>query len=150
VGNAVLPAVFEEAALRGLVLTALATMMSRRRAIVISALLFAAIHGRIERMPDTFISGVIYGWIFVRTGSLLPSMLVHFLHNTGCVLADLTAAESETGWTLVGVPLDGYNLLPAWIAWCAALLLLLALLGIRKVRPTSTPAPAGYWASQPG
>ena len=70
VANSALPALCEEALMRGLVLHALMATMSKRRAIVVSALCFAVIHFRIERMPDLVISGIVYGWMAARTGSL--------------------------------------------------------------------------------
>jgi membrane protease YdiL (CAAX protease family) len=86
VSRALLPAVFEEAVFRGLVLTALLTRMSKRRAIAISALLFASAHFGIERMPDTFLMEILYGWMCVRFRSLVAGMLAHFLHNSTCVV----------------------------------------------------------------
>jgi membrane protease YdiL (CAAX protease family) len=103
---AVFPAFFEEAVCRGFVLPALMEEMSRRRAIVISALYFAALHFTIERTPGTFFGGLIYGWMFVRTRSLLPSMMAHFAHNATVLLL----SRSEPWPTLID---------EAWVFWAA-------------------------------
>jgi len=117
VSQAVLPPVFEEALFRGLVLQALAATMSKRSAVVISALYFAAMHGQIERVPDTFLLGLLYGWVFVRTGSLLPSMLAHALHNGLGVWIDRTQAPPGTDGSPIQV--DHYGLLPTWMVAAA-------------------------------
>lgn len=128
VSRALFPAVFEEASFRGLALTALAATMSKRRAIFISALFFAVSHFRMERMPDTFLMGMAYGWLFVRTGSVLPGMLAHFLHNSACVLfpaSDLVPLPAE--W----LAMDRYGLLPAGTVWAGAGLVVASMLVIR-------------------
>ena len=77
-----LPAIFEEAVCRGIVLQALlAADMSERRAILFSAFLFAAIHFSLVGLPSRFVFGVLVAWMFVRTGSLLPGMLMHAVNN---------------------------------------------------------------------
>ena len=118
VSRAVMPGVLEEVVFRGLVLYALAARMSKRRAIVISALCFAAWHQRIERMPDTLLAGLLYGWLFVRTGSLLPSMLAHTLHDAACVFFDRMNLWPGSANAWVGV--DQYGLMPAWLVWLGA------------------------------
>ena len=77
-----LPAIFEEAASRGIVLqTLLGADMSKRRAIVYSAAIFAAAHCSVIKFPGCFVLGVLTAWMFVRTGSLLPGMLLHAANN---------------------------------------------------------------------
>lgn len=141
VSRAVLPAVFEETLFRGIVLTALATTMSKRRAIAISSLYFAVVHLRLERMPDTFAMGAVYGWLFVRTGSLLPGMLAHFLHNSGCDL--LSRMDSIPGVPPEWVAFDRYGLLPAWTVVAAAGLAISSLVMIRKIARTAPVTGAG-------
>jgi len=112
---AVIAPVFEEAWVRGLVLYALAASMSRRRAVVISALFFALMHHAIERFPGTFILGLLYGWMYVRTGSLIPSIIAHALHNATIVmLARAGTMPISSMW------FDQNGLLPAWLVFVAA------------------------------
>lgn len=87
-----LPSAFEEIAFRGVVLTLFLTRYSKVRSILISAGGFAVLHllnllgGReltwvVGQLVWSFCMGVFYGYLFVRTGSLIPSMLVHYLSN---------------------------------------------------------------------
>lgn len=55
-------------------------------AIVISALIFGLVHGNPKQIPFAFVTGLALGWVYYRTGSLLPSMLMHFLNNGSSVL----------------------------------------------------------------
>ena len=141
VSTAVLPAVFEEATFRGLVLQALAATMTKRRAIVISAIYFAAVHFRIQHTADTFLLGLLYGWMFVRTGSLLPSMLAHFLHNGVCTLLDQLDLWPGSADAWVGV--NAYGLMPAWTVWAGMGLIVAGVVGIRMTWSRQGGGPAG-------
>ena len=43
---------------------------------------FAAFHLLPERMPQTFALGVLLGWLTLRSGSILPAILAHLVHNS--------------------------------------------------------------------
>ncbi len=73
----------EEVVFRGAVLRALlASMKSRWGAIVISAALFAAVHFNPAQLPMAVLAGLFLGWIYSRTGSILPGVVYHFVNNT--------------------------------------------------------------------
>ena len=71
--------------------------------ILLSALIFGAVHGNPAQIPFAFVLGVLLGWLYYRTGSLLPGMLLHFLNNTAAVVlmhavpADADSMESMFG-----------------------------------------------------
>lgn len=50
-------------------------------AIVVSALVFALSHGTELQMFGTTIFGIITGWLYWRTKSLLPGMIMHIINN---------------------------------------------------------------------
>ncbi len=75
------PAICEEIAFRGLVQHWLQTAIKPWRALLLASALFAAIHGSIISFPILFLVGMLLGWVKLKTGSLYPSMLIHFLHN---------------------------------------------------------------------
>lgn len=83
---AALPAVCEELLFRGWVLSGLAGRHGSWRrsaaAIVAQAALFAIFHLLPERMPQTFILGLVLGWMTLATGSLLPAIVCHLAHNS--------------------------------------------------------------------
>ena len=51
-------------------------------AIVVSALLFALAHLNPAQMPHAFLIGLLLGWLFMRTGSILPGIIFHRANNT--------------------------------------------------------------------
>ncbi len=75
------PAVTEEIAYRGLMQHWLQTAIAPWKALVVTSALFAATHFSIVSFPYLFLVGMLLGWAKQRTGSLYPSMLIHFLHN---------------------------------------------------------------------
>lgn len=81
VGFCVLPAITEELAFRGLIQHWLENAFPARKALIIASGLFAALHFSVLSAPYLFLVGVLLGWVKMRTKSLYPSMLIHFLHN---------------------------------------------------------------------
>ena len=83
---ALLPPVAEELLFRGWLLSALAGERPKRgrlaAAVVVQAALFAVAHVLPERMPATFSLGLVAGCLRVATGSLLPAVVLHSVHNT--------------------------------------------------------------------
>lgn len=72
----------EEIVFRGAVLRTLLKQQGPWMAIVISALLFAAAHLNPAQMPHAFLVGVLLGWMYWRTGSILPGMAYHWANNS--------------------------------------------------------------------
>lgn len=85
---AVMPAIFEELIFRGVVLQGLRRNFSDWLAILISAVMFTLMHGSLQQFVYPLALGLILGWIVVRGGSLLLSMIVHFTSNFVVVLLD--------------------------------------------------------------
>ena len=82
----------EEVAFRGVLLTMLLRKGSPRNAIIYSAAAFGLLHlpGVFTGTPIVFVLGQVvwaflfglfYGYIFIKSGSLLPSMAIHWLSN---------------------------------------------------------------------
>jgi membrane protease YdiL (CAAX protease family) len=72
---------FEELLFRGLLLGWLGKHLSTTRAVIASAVLFAAMHGYPIALPYAFIYGLFAGWIRERTGSTLNMFFIHVLNN---------------------------------------------------------------------
>ncbi|MDD4111042.1 MAG: type II CAAX endopeptidase family protein, partial [Clostridia bacterium] len=77
---AVLPAVCEELIHRGIILNGL-RKFGNFNAILVSALLFALSHSSAMQFFYQFILGIVLGYVLIKTGSILASILVHFLNN---------------------------------------------------------------------
>ncbi len=84
---ALLPALVEELVFRGFYISALQPS-GERCALVTSALLFGLAHGNLTQMPFAFMLGLLFGWLFLRTGRLWPCMVIHFLNNSLSVVFD--------------------------------------------------------------
>lgn len=91
--SALIPALFEEFAFRGVVLQPL-----RRYgdwfAILVSSFLFGMIHGNILQVPFAFMVGIILGYCAVVTGSLWCSIGIHFLNNFLALLQSVVLAAA--------------------------------------------------------
>lgn len=80
--------VAEELLCRGAILGTLLQMMPRRPwvCIVVSALIFGVIHLNPVQMVFGFLYGLLLGWLAWRTGSLLPSIVVHVANNATAMI----------------------------------------------------------------
>ena len=74
----------EELVLRGAVLRSLlgSSRLSPWAAIALSAVFFALVHFNPAQMPHAFIIGLLLGWMYYRTGSILPGVAFHRVNNT--------------------------------------------------------------------
>lgn len=81
----------EEIVFRGAIITALRRWIRDKEysaisktwvPIIISACFFSAIHFNLAQIPHAFIMGLLLGWLFTRTGSLLLCFLVHWINNS--------------------------------------------------------------------
>ena len=79
---AVVPAICEELAFRGFILSGFRDLGHRGRAIVYSALLFGLTHGILQQSLIASLLGVVLGYLAVQTGSILPCMVYHAVHNS--------------------------------------------------------------------
>lgn len=73
----------EELVFRGAMLNALLAKFSRPWvAILVSALLFALAHLNPAQMPHALLAGILLGWMYWRTGSILPGVAFHWVNNS--------------------------------------------------------------------
>ena len=91
---ALAPAIMEELAFRGFILSGLETMKSKWLPIFLSALFFGAAHSIIQQSIITFGVGVILGIVAVQTRSLIPCILYHATHNGLSVIVSRYSFES--------------------------------------------------------
>ena len=120
----VLPAVAEEMLFRGWALAAFtgkdATAARTIAAVTAQAGLFALAHLLPERMPATFLLGLVAGTLRIVTGSLVPSIACHAAHNAvPLVLVALAGDAAATN----PEPLAGAEGAAAGLAPFAAILL---------------------------
>lgn len=78
---ALLPAVCEELAFRGFILTGFQRSHRSLEAVVYTCLFFALSHTLIQQSVLAFAAGLVLGALAIRTGSLFPCIVYHAVHN---------------------------------------------------------------------
>ena len=78
----ILTPISEELLFRGYILDAVNRLHGKWPAIIISSIIFGMVHFDPFTMGMATIGGVIYGWIRMRTGSLIPGIVAHAMWNT--------------------------------------------------------------------
>lgn len=78
----VIAPVIEEIMFRGFLQPALKNFFGGRYAIVLSASLFAGVHMDIFAFFQIFILGMLLGYLYEKTQTLVASIIVHVLHNS--------------------------------------------------------------------
>ena len=83
----------EEVVFRGAILRTLLGIMSKKNhwvAIMISAAIFGVVHANLAQFVNALLMGLLLGWMYYRTGSLVPGILLHWVNNTmAYVLANI-------------------------------------------------------------
>lgn len=81
----------EEVIFRGAVITALQRFCEEKTIkgwkatalmVVLSALFFSLVHMNPAQLPHAFIVGLLLGWIYIRTGSIVPCFVLHWINNS--------------------------------------------------------------------
>lgn len=65
-------------------------------AIVVSSLFFAVVHGNPAQIPFAFLIGLLLGWLYYRTGSIIPGAFCHFINNGIAVASMIFAPNGKT------------------------------------------------------
>ena len=72
--------------------------MKPLNAILIASAIFGIVHMNPIQIPFAFAIGLIFGWLYYRTGSVVPGIVGHFINNSiACIqMATLTEEEFNT------------------------------------------------------
>jgi membrane protease YdiL (CAAX protease family) len=82
----VIAPLFEELFFRGLVLNGMRRRYPAWKAIGLSTLLFALSHANPWQLAIPLLTGVVFGWVVVRTGTLWLPLIGHAVHNGRAML----------------------------------------------------------------
>lgn len=74
--------VLEELFFRGYLFAGLCRYLPWRGAAAISALAFSLIHADLYRAPILWLLGYLFAWLYRRSGSLWPAIVIHGLNNS--------------------------------------------------------------------
>lgn len=90
----------EEMVFRGAIQRRLQEMLGQRLhwvAIAIVAALFGVLHGNLAQFLHAFVVGLILGWMYYRTGSIVPGLIFHWVNNTVAFVAVRLMPQLENG-----------------------------------------------------
>ena len=87
-------------------------------ALLISALLFGAVHGNVQQFVHATLMGLLLGWMYYRTNSIVPGIVFHWINNTAAYvianvipnseharLVDVLGGEQRSVWLALGFSL---------------------------------------------
>jgi len=84
---ALVPAICEEVFFRGILLQYTRYIFDKEWiAIVISSLVFSGFHGQFYGFLPRFALGIVLGFVFLKTASIYPPLILHFVNNMMAVL----------------------------------------------------------------
>jgi sodium transport system permease protein len=92
---AIAPAICEEIAFRGFILSGWQRSYRTWAAIVVSAFAFGIIHMIPQQVFNAILLGLVIGLLAVRSGSLIPGVIFHFLFNGAQVMLFRSKAGIE-------------------------------------------------------
>ena len=81
----ILAPIAEEMVFRGAILRSLLKAFSPQMhwlAIILSALLFGVVHGNLPQGCHAFAIGLLLGWLYYRTDSIVPGVVFHWVNNS--------------------------------------------------------------------
>ncbi len=94
VSTAVVPAFAEEFAFRGILMGSL-RKYGDVFAIIVSSVMFGAMHGNVVQIPFAFMLGLMFGFVDCKTNSVFPSIGIHFLNNFYAVITDILQNNTD-------------------------------------------------------
>ncbi len=149
---AVVPAICEEFAFRGFILSGMQHGHSTRSAILLSALLFGFLHVLMSIFQQLFnatLLGLVLGLLAIRSGSLLPGILFHALNN-GLAVSMGYASDDVKAWMARWLYRDPEKALyHGWIVVAGALASLVLLAWLWRSDRPALEAEAGRASRAP-
>lgn len=116
----VIPAFSEELLFRGTICKNL-EVYGKGTAVLISAVLFSLMHTNVEQVLYSFVAGLLFGLIYVESGSIVYPMIIHFINNALSSVGTILISCCPQGtystyisyrdvviWTLTFISLIGY------------------------------------------
>lgn len=74
------------------------------KAIILSALVFGIFHINPAQVAGAILSGGLFAWLYYKTGSLVPGILIHILNNSLSVFLSLHYPDVKYTSDLLGEP----------------------------------------------
>jgi membrane protease YdiL (CAAX protease family) len=135
----------EEMMFRGLLQRGLERRWNRWLALIVASLVFAAVHVQPLQFPILFLLGLLFGWLFQRSGSLWPGVAGHATNNLLAVFAFNGIGTMDEVVQAAWWP----TALGAGLAGGAVATLVYGLMLRRRPRPAPKPALAPIFVPPP-
>ncbi|MDR0857909.1 MAG: CPBP family intramembrane metalloprotease, partial [Oscillospiraceae bacterium] len=104
---AVLGPIVEEFIFRGILINRAVYWMPKWAAVVVSALIFGALHGNLIQSAYAFLAGLMFGYIYIKTRNIIACIAAHIAFNIYdqiiALLADYVTAETLGAIALTGM-----------------------------------------------
>lgn len=128
--TAILPAIFEEITDRGIAMRMFDDVSSDRKKIVYMAILFALAHQNIVQTGYTFVGGLVISYFAIKTKSILPGMIIHFMNNFSSVISGYSRQKNGiiAYYEDILYEFINKNFMLAILSWIASAVLIVALL----------------------
>jgi membrane protease YdiL (CAAX protease family) len=135
---AMVPAICEEILYRGFALNLLRRTKAAWTAILITGIIFGFYHLRLSQVIPLAMIGIFLGWITVKSGSLIPAMVGHFVNNAFSVLLVKFMPDSPLADSSPEMP-------PLWLAFGSIVLVYVVLYLLK--RQTNSGEVSDVWTS---
>ena len=105
-------------------------------AILIASAVFGIVHMNPIQIPFAFAIGMIFGWLYYRTGSVVPGMIGHFINNSiACIQMALLSKEELNTKTI-----DLIGEVPTYLLFAASLAVTIGMFLYLKKRLPAAPS----------
>ncbi len=101
VSTAIVAPICEEMLFRGVMLSAFEDRRGAQRAVSVTAILFAILHGSILGLPAELVGGLTLGILVIGYDSLYSGMLFHAVYNAAVVLINYASQSSSESYDLL-------------------------------------------------
>ncbi|MGE6415583.1 CPBP family intramembrane glutamic endopeptidase [Planococcus kocurii] len=92
VSAAIISPIYEEIFYRGFLYRFFSIRYGVLSGMMISSIIFTVVHiPTFNTLPVNFVSGLIFSWVYQKTGSIIPSILIHGIFNGIAVILTATA-----------------------------------------------------------
>lgn len=93
----VLPAVFEEGLFRGVILNSCTDGVGTIKTVLLVGFAFSLFHASAEQTVYQFLAGCVFAFLAIRAGSIIPTVIMHFLNNGLIVVFAACGLLNEAG-----------------------------------------------------
>ncbi|MCI1646941.1 MAG: CPBP family intramembrane metalloprotease [Bacteroides sp.] len=118
---AVLGPVLEELLFRGAITKVLLQRYSPMKAIIFSALIFGISHINPAQVVGACLVGLLLGWLYYKSGSVVPGIIIHILNNSLSVYLSMKYPDVDYISDVMGQPLYLISLVASVILFIVSL-----------------------------